>query len=446
MLVMSEPIFVGRAYEQQCYQALLKGDVRWLLIVTGQGGIGKSTLLRRFREITPAGTAVVSLNFADIALRTDALAILGELAEQVKQYCQPKQLHMFEKSLLQGRNELAIQSQMHETIIAREHAVVQGNQLSMSGIEQRRQIREKVRKAFNDLLDTLRLATLVLLLDTCEWLNEAESSEVGQWMLQSVLPKLHERLCQKRRQCVAVIASRFLLDLAAIDEQERRHLVLLVLERAAVDDYLRHIGMQDRALHQRVYDLTHGQALCVSIIATLWQERPFSIADLPLMQEQFTEQALLKFVGERILDKRLKSPFRELTRYGIVLRSFNLPTLQAVFPDLHIEYEQFSQFIRYPYIEAVGNRRHATHGLLREILAEEIREQEPEQWQIYHKRAQKYFTTLQPPQSDRYYHAIELSQEEGMSDWWDAIQSASFRRDQEEFTGQSHLNFDSLKL
>ena|SRR5437773_6137060 len=86
MLVMSEPIFVGRAYEQQCYQALLKGDVRWLLIVTGQGGIGKSTLLRRFREITPAGTAVVSLNFADIALRTDALAILGELAEQVKQY------------------------------------------------------------------------------------------------------------------------------------------------------------------------------------------------------------------------------------------------------------------------------------------------------------------------------------------------------------------------
>jgi tetratricopeptide (TPR) repeat protein len=187
--------------------------------------------------------------------------------------------------------------------------------------------------------------------------------------------------------------------------------------------------------------------LCVSIIATLWQEQPFSIATLPTLQGQFTERALLKFVGERILDKRLKTPFRELTRYGIVLRSFNLPMLQAVFPHLHIEYEQFRQFVSYPYIEPVSNRRYAVHSLLREIQADELREQEPDEWQEYHRRALEYLTISQAQQPDSYYHAIELSQEEGMSDWWDAIQSASFRRAQEEFSALLEVAQDStLKL
>ena len=62
---MPQPIFVGREYEQQCYQDMLKGEVPWLLMVTGQGGVGKSTLLRHLAETTPNGTVVVLLNFAD---------------------------------------------------------------------------------------------------------------------------------------------------------------------------------------------------------------------------------------------------------------------------------------------------------------------------------------------------------------------------------------------
>jgi hypothetical protein len=32
---MSQPIFVGRVREQQCYQELLREEVPWLLMVTG---------------------------------------------------------------------------------------------------------------------------------------------------------------------------------------------------------------------------------------------------------------------------------------------------------------------------------------------------------------------------------------------------------------------------
>ena len=159
----------------------------------------------------------------------------------------------------------------------------------MGGSELHRQVREKVCTAFYDLIETLHPLSLVLMLDTCEWLNEPECQEIGQWMLQSVLPEMRERLYEKHRDCVAVLASRFSLDLAAINGQERRQRVLHMLDKAAVYDYLSRVGIQDTALHQRVYDLTHGHALCVSIIATLWQEQPFSLADLPTLQGQFAK-------------------------------------------------------------------------------------------------------------------------------------------------------------
>ena len=75
-------------------------------------------------------------------------------------------------------------------------------------------------------------------------------------------------------------------------------------------------------------------------------------ADLPKLQEEFNERAWIDFIQER-LDKRLQPPFRELTHYGALLRSFNLPLLQAVFPELLPEpeaFDRFQQFIGYPYI------------------------------------------------------------------------------------------------
>ena len=449
---LSEPVFVGREGEKQVYQHLLTEATPWVLIITGQAGVGKSTLLRHLAtSYTPQEIVVGTLNFADLSLRVDPLHVLSALSWQFASSCDAKRVVAFEKTLAEGHNRLSeLSIRTIQLLTVGEHETAQEAQFHTSTASlygQRYKVHKMVKQAFYYQMDTFRPSQLVIMLDSCEWLNEPESLGLGHWVMNELLPDIRQHLMQEHRKCTVVIASRLSLDLAAIDEQERRHLILPMLDRAAVNDYLRCVGMQNQELHQRVYDLTHGHALCVSIIATLWGEQPFSIATLPILQEQFTEQALLKFVGERILDERLKSPFRELTRYGVVLRSFNLPMLQAVFPHLHIEYEQFCQFIRYPYVESLGNHRYVVHSLLREIQAGAIREQEPKQWQAYHRRALDYLTSLQSQQSDRYYHTIALSQEEGMSDWWNAIQSASIRHAQEEFSALLDVAQDpTLKL
>ena len=422
------PLFVGREREQQHYQELLGRESPWVLVITGQGGNGKSTLLRRLREQTPKNTPVVLLDFASDALCVDALAVLERVADQLESYCNKQSSLAFKQALQQGREELSANKHMNETIIAREDAMVQGNQLTMSAAinEQHRQVRELVRMALFTLVDTLRPMGLVIMLDTCERLYEAERlvmSEVGSWIMNDLIPALHTHLQRKRRHCFAVVASRMPLSLEAINEQEREHVVLPMLDESAVNEYLQPVGM-DMALRKRVYDLTHGHALCVAIIRTLWQERgeqPFTLADLPTLQEHFTERALLKLVGERILDKRLKKPFRELTRYGTLLRSFNLPMLQAVFPELQLQLDQFRQLINYPYVESLHNGRYVFHDLLREIQAKEIREQEPNKWRDYHQSALEHLTQSTPQSPDRYYHAIAYDEEQGISEWWDAV-------------------------
>ena len=282
-----------------------------------------------------------------------------------------------------------------------------------------------------------------MLLDTCERLNELEGeglSEVGQWVMNELVPGLHSRARHKYRRCYFVLASRLRPALEAIDEQEDvKQLALPMLEQPFVEQYLERIGMQDAALRKQVYILTHGHALCVSIIGSLWQERgaqPFTLADLPLLSERFNERALLRFIGERVLDKRLKSPYRELTRYGALLRSFNLPLLQAVFPDLLSKtnaLDQLRRLIQYPYIESRGNYSYAFHDLLREIQAEEIRVQEPQKWLDYHKRALDYLTQTASHSPEWYYHALAYDEDFGMSDWWETVQDAHIRGTREYF-------------
>lgn len=245
--------------------------------------------------------------------------------------------------------------------------------------------------------------------------------------MDELLVGVHERLASRRRWCSVILSSRIQPPFTVIEQQDRIALTLPMLEKPAVDLYLEQIGMLDPALRQYVYDLTYGHALCVSIVGLLWQEQgdhPFTGADLPKLQAQFNERALLELIRER-LDTRLKTPYRELTRYGVLLRSFNLPLLQAIFPELLPDTEALDRFhhlLRYPYIESLGNQHYAFHDLLRELQATEVRDQQPDKWREYHKRALDYLTQTAPFSPDWYYHAIAYNEEQGISDWWKAVQ------------------------
>src|SRR6266487_5004032 len=115
-----QSLFVGREGEQRCYQELLNGSPEWILVITGQGGNGKTALLRRYAEQTPSDTPVVLLNFTNESLVEDPLVILEKLVEQLAPHCDKWQVQAFEKTVQEGRDVLAANKQMNEIIIARE--------------------------------------------------------------------------------------------------------------------------------------------------------------------------------------------------------------------------------------------------------------------------------------------------------------------------------------
>ncbi len=452
---MSQDLFVGREKEQQLYKEFLTRETPWVLIITGLAGIGKSTLLDHLDEYTRniLDMWVIPLNFDEGPLRTDKLQLLETLAEEVEPYCNTQQISAFKDVLKQERDlleQLGIPTNLekqegsddsqHETQPhTREVEEVAAHEIRKAKQEIRHQVRELITEAFYALMDTFEPNQLVIMLDTCEWFNEPEGVEVGQWVMNELIPDLHRRMRRKHRQCFVVIASRVQLQLDVLDDQDIYYLDLPMLDKEAVDAYLKLMGMEKPEIHQRVFDITHGHALSVSIIGTICQElqkqgkEPLSEKDFPALQEKFNERASIKFVNERILE-RLDWPYRELTRYGVLLRTFNLPLLQAVFHDLRSEQGEllseqegpkwFDKLIRYPYIESLGNYRYAFHELLREVQAEKLQNEGPEKWNFYHNLALEYFKQVSPQSPERYYHTIACDEKQGMADWMQVIQEA----------------------
>ena len=429
-----ENIFVGREDEEKRYQEFLQQTPSWVLMVTGQPGNGKSALLRRYASQTPRAIARVHLDFSNDTLCINALAVLEYCAEQLK--ADPQAIAAFEQALVQARSLLRPPDSIHQSINASDSAQVSGIQLSVSiANEQRQQALVLAQSAFLTLVNTIHETCLVILLDTCERLQQTDRytlNDVGKWLITDMLPRLHSRLAQHNCTCLIVAAGRFPLPFENILIHE---LPLPFLKEDAVEDYLQQVNMNDATLRRQVYELTHGHALCIAIIASLWQERgeqPFTLTDVPTLQGQFTERALLKFIGERILNKRLQTPFYELTRYGILLRSFDLPLLRAVFPELQLRQEQFERLKQYPYVESQGNGYYAIHDLLRELLAGDIRHQEPEQWQMYHQRALNYLEQRTPNMPIQYYHMLALSETRGFAQWYDIVQATQLRGERDQ--------------
>jgi hypothetical protein len=429
--------FVGRKDECTFYQRFLSQTTPWVWLILGQGGIGKSRLLDQLSAETPQEKLVVRLNFAMSNMRGEPLSVLEEMLWQVEASVDADQMRLCQQAFAEGKAKLERPVRdIRQEIHLAEDASLQGQgmqlTITMAELELRRDMRRSLTQAFYSLISTLTPAHLVLLLDTCEWLGELEGLETGQWLLNDLLPTLHQRLQRKQKRCSVVLASRMKLPFSTLQNQEVRVYPLAFLDRPAVNDYLMQIGMQDAPLRQRIYEITYGHALCVELFGLIWQERgdsPFTIADLPQLQDQFNERALLDYLQDRLY-QRLASPFRELTKYSSLLRRFDLPLLEAVFADLLPENKQadlFEQFVQYPFIEKRGNQRYACHDLLRELQAARIQAQEPSRWNDYHQRALTYFEQAGLRSSpDWYYHALILNQEEAMQSWKQEVQEASF--------------------
>ncbi len=418
-------LFVGREREQELYQEFLIRGTPWVMVIAGRIGSGKSRLLRHLSEQTPSNILVVELDFTAETLQTDPLTLLRDLADQVKDSCNLREFNEFRNKLEEGRHKLLNSkssriTRISQTLRLGDAAKVEGVKLDIGAAKDvsrqdiHHQVQEMVTEAFYGMIDTFGLMDtssqnqLVIMLDACEWLSEPAGVEVGKWVMDVLIPGLHRHMRGRHRQCFVVIASRVQPQLDALDEQDIQYLDLLTLDKGAVDEYLKNVGMEKSEMRECVYEITRGNALCVSIIGGMWQKPGEKPSDLSALQEEFNQLALNKFIEERIL-KRLNPPFKELTRYGVLLRSFDLPLLQAVFPDLFSEeaHELFYRFTHYPYIDELPRKqRFALQELLRLILVKSIFAQEPKKWLDYHKRAISKLSEEASYSPDWYYHML----------------------------------------
>jgi hypothetical protein len=416
---MFQDIFIGREREQKCYRDFLTTDTPWVLIITGLGQSGKSRLLRQLKERTPRNIPVAKLDFAMNGFQTDHLSILREIARQIEVVCKPEASAAFKKAVDDGRNKItALSAQAKQDIIHQEINIDGGEaignqlriQLNKNIQEIKRQVLEEVFDPFYTQLATFSFDRFVLMLDTCEWLNQVE---VGPWVLDELIPELCTRMHEQGKQFTVVIAGRVQPNLNAIEKQDQQTLRLPLFSKLEVGQYLQYIGVYNPTILDYVYDLTCGHAGSMLILYKLCVQQesfPSSVEELMALQDQFIESVRTDIIEDDILNERfMEPPYRELTRYGVLLRHFNQAFLQFVFPEWlpdSTARELFDRFTRFPHVMPPKENYYTFFDLLREILVNRIFGQEKVMWSKYHWLALNYLTKVAPQTPEWYYHDL----------------------------------------
>lgn len=431
-------LFVGRTNELQRYQQFLSREKPWILLIRGLGGSGKSTLLSECEKQTPQGTCVVRLDFAQQSLREDYLTFLENISQQIEPYCDAQRTVEFQQSIARGRYEIGKRVAGEKTFLDLDQEInvtngeLHGASLSANigetGIQEtRRQMREMARAALYNQIRTFRMKHLVIMLDTCEWLNEETAeTEAARWAGTELIKGLRSCLQGQGKPCSVVMTSRVPLQIEGLNETDIAQIRLKLLTKAEVNQYLEGMEVHEALIQDYIYNMTYGHPHSLALINDIWEEqwdRPLAVGDFDLLKDLFYERALQDVVDKDVIKRLLKSPLDDLTHYGILLRRFNLPLLQAVFEEWLPTPEarkRFDQLIQYPHVEPVGNFTYVFHQLLREILAGYIRVQEPEKWKSYHQLALNFLEQASVHSPEWYYHLLACDEDRGISYWNEA--------------------------
>lgn len=457
--IVSRPLFIGRDQELQEYTRFLRKDSPWIWIFTALERSGKTELLKQMEKKT-RDIPVIRLDFAGEQSQynqspgkrepINAVEYLKTFADKVKKNCDSENFEYFEKEFKETYKNST--DDFRENIItfiqnfhADEKATVSGNSanITMDPFKQMQEKTERTRmtSAFFKLMESFKPNHLVIQLDSCEWLMEPVNMVIKEWLKDTLL-KLYENMHQKQKLLHVVMMSSVPITLLPKGNKDQEESSLDPLDRQSVQQYLERVGVEEPELCEQLYNMTEGHAFCVLLLCQLWQQWGKAGKPLPKwekvgnpssdtealiqFQKDFYEQADKEFISKYVLakfsipnlalDKFDRLPFYELTRYGIVLREFNLPLLMAVFSDLLSEpgaKNVFDQLVDRLYFIKHPDKQftYAMHELFRAVLGLSIRVQEPTKWLVYHNRAIEFFKDKkgfieQQSSSDWHYHNL----------------------------------------
>jgi hypothetical protein len=252
---MPEFAFLGREKEIYQYKEFLKKKRPWLLSIIAVGGTGKTVLLSKMSEQTPPDIPVVHLDF------TSTINSRGAPFEEDESARMPisplKHLQIFVNELKKKNAiDTVAASEFDKTVKEAIEKSINQITINVQKIADRasswkdtyRQQRAWVTPAFLGLIEKYKPDHLVVMLDTCEWLQEPINFDVGDWLMDELLIPLRDAMEARGKKCHVVMAGTLKPpQLKKIEDQEPNsidRLELGELDKAAVIEYLQAIGMQ----------------------------------------------------------------------------------------------------------------------------------------------------------------------------------------------------------
>src|SRR2546429_9586299 len=106
VVYLQTSFFIGREAEIDKYRQFLQQEQKWILLLTGMPGIGKSSLLEHLRDLQFPNTTTLYLNFVDQSLQFDKLRLLEEISSGTAPWCNAQAVETFQQSLLKERRQL----------------------------------------------------------------------------------------------------------------------------------------------------------------------------------------------------------------------------------------------------------------------------------------------------------------------------------------------------
>lgn len=320
---------MGREKETAKFVEFLEGneEIR-ILNLYGIGGMGKSTLLDRFRRLALASGAIFLL--------IDSRDFLHSPIELTR---------FISKQLFNGKQ--------------------QGGELQ----------EEEITHLIMNMNDLAQNTKLVLAFDTFE-----EMVDLEWWLRETLFTQLNSGV-------KLVVSGKYELKGAWISSPAWRRVILRMpigmLEAVSVQEYLHKLGFTEQSQINRIAKRTIGHPLTLSLAAYYYQTQSDD-RKLDLTNE-FELTSTLAGFWLREVPKEL----RELTEAAVVLRFFNKEMLSTVL-DRPIDSEAFDMLTRLSFVR-LTERGWMFHDLMREAVLKQVQLHSPSRFRQLESKTIRYY-------------------------------------------------------
>jgi len=438
-------LFIGRDAEVAGFREWLADPAPscWIWAVHGISGVGKTTLLDwlQRRECAPRGMPTARLDFSGESIRSDRRLVLDALEAQLRAAAPATAWERYHAR----RDELEAQLaalrpppiHVEQRMTATGGGIIQSSKQRVESdgrayAEAETRAMNKMARAFAQALAADQ-GPLVIFCDAWEAVQTESAASQRAWLANAVFNPLHTL----RPSARIVVAGRQRLTYPLLREAADPH-ALRAFARAESDAYLRNRGLDDPAWQIEVYAQTRGHPLLTAMWADLWAEAGgLEAADLARAAKEWTARAATDWIVGRMVTRLQETDPRaaDALRYGVILRRFDLPALQALLPDAGLDLPWYDRFAGYAFLrQAAGG--HAFHELVRRVQLASLQRHAPADHETQHRRALAYYKGRLETGVDKgrrwaweleaLYHHWAVAPDEALGDWQVRVNDAQF--------------------